>query len=441
MKKNELYTVDCESLSDLGYGVAHVDGMAVFVSGLLPEEKARVRIIKAFKNYAIARIEELLIESPDRVKPKCVYAGKCGGCSFQHLSYPAQLKWKQKELSHLFREVDPNLNVLPVLGMEDPYYYRNKAQFPIRVKDGRLQAGFYRPKSNDIIDMEECLIQSRPINEVFAWLKQNLSLKSAQELRHLFIRASKATGEMQVVFIGRENQDLERIAKRLVKNFPQITSVVFNRNTRDDNVILGEESEVLYGSSTILEECLGLKIRLDFRSFFQVNPSQMEVLYQKALDFADLKPEDRVVELYAGTGTIGMLASRKAGFVAGVEIVPEAVENARENLELNQIKNAEYICMDASAYAAKAKGEADVVIVDPPRKGMDSQGIQDILTLSPRKVVYISCNPRTLARDMKVFMEHGYRAKAIQPVDMFAQTAGVECVTCLERQDTGNKQK
>lgn len=431
MKKNDEYTTVCTGLSDLGFGVSHINGMTVFTPDLLPDEEAKIHIIKVFKNYAIARVMERMNDSSERIVPKCPKAGKCGGCSFQHVKYEDQLKRKHQELEHLFHQVSDQIRVLPVIGMENPYYYRNKAQFPIRVENGKIISGFYRPKTNTIVDLDECYIQSPVINEVYQWIKANLPLSIASALKHIFIRASLKTGQIQVVLIGRENKSLKEFAKKLQQAFPKIVSIVFNKNERDDNVILGEEYEVLYGSDSLMEECLGLQVKLHFKSFFQVNPVQMETLYSKALEMADLHPEDEVIELYAGTGTIGMLASKQAGHVTGVEIVEDAVKNANENVRLNGISNAEYICQDATAFAAQAKGKADVVITDPPRKGMDAQGIENILTLSPEKVVYISCNPRTLARDLKVFQENGYSCPVIQPVDMFAQTSGIECAALL----------
>lgn len=441
MKKNDEYTVECTGLSDLGFGVCRVEGMTVFVPDLLEKEKARIHIIKVFKNYAIGKVMERYNSSPDRQTPRCPHAARCGGCSFQHLKYPAQLALKHKELQRLFHQVDSSIEVLPVLGMENPYFYRNKAQFPVRVENGKIVSGFYRPKTNSIIDMDECAIQSPEINTVYQWIRKHLPVESARPLRHIFIRASKNTGQVQVVLIGRENKNLGPFSEKLTRAFPEIVSVVFNRNTREDNVILSDEYEVLQGSDSLLEDCLGLKIQLHFKSFFQVNPEQMEVLYSKALEMADLQPEDRVVELYAGTGTIGMLASRKAGSVEGVEIVEDAVRNANENLKLNQIENARYICMDATEYARKASGTADVVITDPPRKGMDAQGIENILTLSPSRIVYISCNPRTLARDLEVFSRNGYHCTTIQPVDMFAQTTGVECAALIVKDQPQPEQK
>lgn len=434
MRKNDEFDLVCTDLSDQGFGIGHHEGMTVFVSGLLPEEKARVHIVLVKKDYAIGKIVRLEQESADRVTPSCDAAARCGGCSLMHLRYPAQLEWKAKGLRTLFGRVDPSIQVLDPIGMDEPYYYRNKAQFPIAVKDGKIIAGFYRPKSNTIVPIEECKIENREINAIFGWLIEHLDLEQARELRHLFIRFSPETHQGQVVLIGRKNVRLKELAQKLHEAIPALVSIVFNQNTRDDNVILGDDYTVLYGSDSMEEGCMGLKIRLHFKSFFQVNPQMTRVLYAKALEFANLKKTDRVIELYSGTGTIGLLAAREAKDVTGVEIVPEAVENARANQQLNGIESARFVCEDASVFARQNENSADVVFVDPPRKGMSEQGIEDIVRLSPRTIVYISCNPRTLARDLKLFQKGGYRADVIQPVDMFSHTAGMECVARLQKE-------
>lgn len=432
MKKNQEFEVTCTDLSDLGFGIAHHDGMTVFVSDLLPQEKALVRIIKVQKTYAIGKVIKRLETSPKRTTPICPKANSCGGCQLMHITYPAQLKYKEKQLQDLFRNVSPETKVLPPLGMKDPYFYRNKAQFPIAVKDGKIISGFYKPRSNDIVPIEKCFIQSKKINEIYQWLLENLTFEQAEPLRHLFLRHSDKTGQVQVVFIGKENRKLKELAQKLVEEHPEVKSVVFNENRRKDNVILGDEYEVLFGSDSIEEKCLDLSILLHFKSFFQVNPSQMEVLYSKALEMANLTDQDEVIELYSGTGTIGLLASRKAKEVVGVEIVPEAVENAKENQRRNDIQNATFVCMDATEFVNQNEKPADVVFIDPPRKGMSPQGIEDVCALYPKRIVYISCNPRTLARDMKAFGEHGYQTSIIQPVDMFSQTTGMECIALME---------
>lgn len=441
MKKNDELTLTCTDLSDLGFGIAHHDGMTIFVSNLLPGEKARVRLIRVQKTWAIGKVMERMTTSPDRTDPRCEKAGICGGCSLMHLTPAAQKKYKEKQLNDLFHAVSPSIEVLPLLTMENPWHYRNKAQFPVGVKDGQVIGGFYRPRSNTIVPIRDCLIQSEKINEVYRWLLDALRPEQAENLRHLLIRHSAATGDLQVVFIGPKNVDLKSLTDRLTEAFPEIRSVVFNENSRNDNVILGDRYEILYGSDSIHEKCLDLDIQLHFKSFFQVNPAQMEVLYTRALELADLQPDDSVIELYSGTGTIGLLAAGRAGSVTGVEIVPEAVDNARENQRLNGIENAEFICMDATEFAAKNEKPADVVLVDPPRKGMSRQGIEDIAALHPKRVIYISCNPRTLARDLKEFDAKGYAADVIQPVDMFCHTSGVECVARLIQKKETDKQE
>ena len=432
MKKNQELEVTCTDLSDLGFGIAHHDGMTIFVSDLLPEETALIRILKVQKTYAIGKVIKRLTTSPNRTTPICPKANCCGGCQLMHIQYPAQLQYKEKQLKDLFASVSKETKVLPPLGMKEPYFYRNKAQFPIAVKDGKIISGFYKPRSNDIVPVEECFIQSKKINEIYQWLLAHLTLDQAKFLRHLFIRHSAKTGQVQVVFIGMKNHGLKKLAHQLVSEHPEVKSVVFNENLRNDNVILGDDYEVLFGSDSLEEQCLDLSILLHFKSFFQVNPSQMEVLYSKALEMANLTKDDEVIELYSGTGTIGLLASKQAKKVIGVEIVPEAVENAKENQRRNHIENAEFVCMDATDFVRQNEKPADVVFIDPPRKGMSPQGIQDVCDLQPKRIVYISCNPRTLVRDIKLFEEHGYKTPVIQPVDMFSQTTGMECIALIE---------
>lgn len=434
MKKNQEFELTVTDLSDQGFGIGHEQGMTVFVSNLLPKEKAIVRVIKVEKTYAIARVMKMIEQSDERVQPLCDQAGRCGGCAFMHLDYPSQLEYKHKQLKTLFERVDSEIEVRPILGMEDPYYYRNKAQFPIGVENGQVVGGFYKARTNQIVPIQECKIQSKQINEIYHWVLNHLTIEQAQDLRHLFLRHSKKTGDLQVVFIGQNNTDLHAITSKLVKQFPAVTSVVFNENKRNDNVILGKNYQVLYGSDCIAEQCLDLEIQLHFKSFFQVNPDQMEVLYSHALSLANLQKTDQVIELYSGTGTIGLLAAKRAGHVIGVEIVEDAVKNAKENQRRNGIDNAEFICMDATKFAHQNKNEADVVFVDPPRKGMTKQGIEDICALNPKRIVYVSCNPRTLARDLNEFYERGYTCPTIQPVDMFPHTTGVESIALLIQQ-------
>lgn len=434
MKKNQEFELTITDLSDQGFGIGHYQGMTIFVSNLLPMEKALVRVIKVEKTYAIARVMNYIYQCDERVQPLCDQAGRCGGCAFMHLDYSYQLAYKHKQLKDLFYKVSPEIQVRPLLAMEDPYYYRNKAQFPIGVQNGQVVGGFYKARTNQIVPIQECKIQSKEINVIYHWILKHLTIEQAKPLRHLFIRHSKKTGDLQIVFIGEKNTDLQSITNQLVDQFPAIRSVVFNENKRQDNVILGEQYQVLYGSDCITEQCLDLNIQLHFKSFFQVNPDQMEVLYSQALSLANLTKMDQVIELYSGTGTIGLLAAKQAGHVIGVEIVEDAVKNAKENQKRNGIENADFICMDATKFAHQNKNKADVVFVDPPRKGMTKQGIEDICALNPKRVVYVSCNPRTLARDLIEFKNRGYICPTIQPVDMFPHTTGVESIALLHHQ-------
>ena len=296
--------------------------------------------------------------------------------------------------------------------------------------------GFYRLHSNDIVCCDHCMIQSKKINELYKFIQEHITLAMAQGLRHILMRHAYKTNECQIVFIGSKRNNFDDLIQKLIQKFPDIQSVVFNLNTRKDNVILGKDYEVLYGREFIYESCLSNKVKLHFKSFYQVNPVQMEVLYEQAIKAADLNKDMRCIELYSGVGTIGMAVSKYVKEVIGVEIVQEAVKNAKENCRINQIENCRYICQDATEFARKCaqkKEQLDVVFVDPPRKGMTPQGIEDISTIQPEKIVYISCNPETLIRDLILFKEQGYSCKFIQPVDMFCQTTGLECVVLIER--------
>ena len=428
MKKNEEYIVECLDVTNLGAGVTKVDGMTVFVNGLITNEKARIRIVKVLKNYAYGIIRELIVESDDRIKPLCPISHQCGGCQFQHIAYNKQLDIKTDSVRQLFeRQVDPSIEVFDTLGMEDPYYYRNKAQFPVQVVDGIIKTGFYRIHSNDIVPCKMCNIQNKTINEVYEWICDNLTVTEAKQLRHIFIRVS-TLGYIQVVWIARQNC-FERLTEKLVRKFPNVTGVVYNQNRRKDNVILGDTYKVLYGKAYLEEKCLSNYIQLNFQSFYQVNPKQMEVLYQKAIEFADLKGNEKCIDLYSGVGTIAMSVSPYVQSITGVEIVEEAVMNAAANAKRNHLNNCTFVCEDASKFVENYKEHTDVVFVDPPRRGLTSMGIEHICRLEPKKIVYISCNPQTLARDSVLLKENGYHCQKVQPVDMFPQTTGLECVS------------
>lgn len=429
MKKNEEYIVTSIDDTDLNSGVVKIDDMVVFVPNLLIGEKAKIKIVKVNKKYAFGIIIQLLEPSINRQELTCEVAKTCGGCQLQHMNYAYQLDYKYKHVKKLFEDIE----VKPILGMDFPWYYRNKAQFPVKIKDGKVQMGFYRQHSNDVVTCKECEIQDHMINKVFSFIQKHITLEMAQDLRHVFIRHS-STDEIQVVFIGKSEKNIISLSDQLKNTFANITSIVFNYNTRNDNVILGDTYKVLYGNDYIIEECLGNKVKLHFKSFFQVNPKQMEVLYSQAIKAADLSGNETCIDMYAGTGTIGMAVSKHAKSVIGVEIVKEAVDNANDNTKMNHLDNCHYICQDATDFAHDHKDDKiDVIFIDPPRKGMTENGIKDTVTMQPNKIVYVSCNPKTLSRDLKIFKEYGYQCEYVQPVDMFCQTTGLECVAKLTK--------
>lgn len=427
MKKNEEYIVTCIDDTDLNSGVVKIDDMVVFVPNLLIGEKAKIKIVKVNKKYAFGIITQLLGPNINRQELTCEVAKTCGGCQLQYMKYAYQLDYKYKHVKKLFEDIE----VKPILGMDSPWYYRNKAQFPVKIKDGKVQMGFYRQHSNDVVTCKECKIQDFTINEIFGFIQKHITIEMAEGLRHIFIRHSN-TDEIQVVFIGKNEKNVFSLSKLLKNTFSNITSIVFNYNTRNDNVILGDTYKVLYGNDYIIEKCLGNKVKLHFKSFFQVNPIQMEVLYNQAIKAANLSGNETCIDMYAGTGTIGMAVSKHAKSVIGVEIVKEAVDNANENTKMNHLDNCHYVCQDATDFAHEHKNDKiDVVFIDPPRKGMTENGIQDTVTMQPEKIIYVSCNPKTLSRDLKIFKNYGYQCEYVQPVDMFCQTTGLECVAKL----------
>ncbi len=430
MKKNEEYIVQCIDDTDLSSGVVKIENIVVFVPNLMIGEKAKIKIVKVKKNYAYAIIIRLLEKSPHRAIPACPVFRSCGGCSLQYMDYQYQLEYKHRHLIKLF---DADIIVKKILGMENPWFYRNKAQFPIQIQDNKIISGFYRQHSNDIVPCNTCFIQDKEINDIYSFLLDNLTVYEAKELRHIFIRHSNLD-EIQIVFIGKTYTNMNSIIEKVTTKFPNIKSIVFNLNKRNDNVILGNEYKVLFGSDSILENCLGNKIKLHFKSFFQVNPSQMEVLYKEAIQAAKLTGNEICIDMYAGTGTIGISIAKYVKKVIGVEIVKEAVDNAKYNVKINNLDNCEYICQDASKFAHEhRKDKIDVIFIDPPRKGMSEEGILDTVCMNPKQIIYISCNPKTLARDLKIFKEQNYQCEYIQPVDMFCQTNGLECVAKLTK--------
>ncbi|KQL51457.1 RNA methyltransferase [Heyndrickxia shackletonii] len=450
VQKNEYIDVKFEDLTHEGNGVAKVDGYPLFVPNCLPGEKAKIKVVKVNKGYGFGRLIDLYEKSPDRVEPDCPIYKECGGCQLQHLSYPGQLKAKHKQVKEVLTRIGKLENVVvhPVLGMEDPWKYRNKAQVPVGEREGGLIAGFYQKRSHDIIDMEACLIQQEKNDKVIQSVKRICEKYGVQAyneqthkgtLRHIMARYGIKTGEIMVVLITRTpnlpNQN--QLIQEIIDSNPDIKSIVQNINPKRTNVIFGDETKVLWGDEFIYDYIGNIKFAISARSFYQVNPEQTKVLYDQALKYAGLNGEETVIDAYCGIGTISLFLAQKAKKVYGVEIVPEAIEDAKRNAKLNGIENVEFAVGEAEKVIPKWYEDgviADVLVVDPPRKGCDETLLQTIMEMKPEKVVYVSCNPATLARDLRILEDGGYTTVEVQPVDMFPQTMHCEAVALLVRE-------
>ncbi|WP_342490299.1 23S rRNA (uracil(1939)-C(5))-methyltransferase RlmD [Bacillus sp. FSL R5-0443] len=450
IEKNEYYDVTFEDLTHEGAGVAKVQGFPIFVPNALPEEKAQIKVTRVKKGFAFGRLIELKEESPHRTDAPCPIYKQCGGCQLQHMTYEGQLLFKQKQVKDVLERIGKldlsNVTVHPTLGMEDPWNYRNKAQVPVGEREGGLVAGFYQQRSHDIIDMSACLIQQSKNDEAVQAVKDictSYGVKAYNEerhkgwLRHIMVRYGVVTGEMMIVFITRTSDfpHKAKIIEDITAQFPHVKSIVQNINPNKTNVIFGNETNVIWGEEYIYDLIGDVKFAISARSFYQVNPEQTKVLYDKALEYAELQGEENVIDAYCGIGTISLFLAKQAKKVYGVEIVPEAIEDAKRNAELNGITNAEFAVGEAETVIPKWYEEgitADTLVVDPPRKGCDEALLRTIIDMKPKRVVYVSCNPGTLARDLRVLEDGGYQTLEVQPVDMFPHTNHVECVAVLE---------
>ncbi|QUL55639.1 23S rRNA (uracil(1939)-C(5))-methyltransferase RlmD [Paenibacillus tritici] len=488
VNKNDEVLLDIIGMTHEGEGVGRVEGFTLFVQGALPGEKVRARVLKTKKQYGYAKLLELVQASPDRIGPPCPIYDQCGGCQLQHMDYTAQLAWKrQLVVDNLQRigklqvagaasrgavsgsaekDAEPaaveggsagdagypaeGIRVLPTLGMDEPWRYRNKAQVPIGVTDGGLVGGFYARGSHRIIDMETCLIQHEDNDKVVATVKslgRELGITAYDEetgrglLRHVVVKKAFRTGQMMLVLVtnGRDIPHLDAWLGSIREQLPAVVSICHNINTQRTNVIFGNDTRVLWGSDVIYDYIGDVQFAISARSFYQVNPAQTEVLYGRTLEYAALTGKETVIDAYCGIGTISLFLAQHADQVYGVEIVPEAIEDARANAKLNGMNNVKFE-VGASEDVIPAWKEQcvtpDVIVVDPPRKGCDPRLLETILLMQPERVVYVSCNPSTLARDLRVLEDGGYRAVEVTPVDMFPHTVHVECVVGIRRVDT-----
>ncbi|HBI7119936.1 TPA: 23S rRNA (uracil(1939)-C(5))-methyltransferase RlmD [Clostridium perfringens] len=451
VEKNKEYIFDIISQGYEGEGIAKIDNKyPIFIEGALKGEKVKVRIVKVNKNFAYGKLIEVLEASEERVNPPCAIYKRCGGCKLQHASYKAQLdfKWDRvKDCVSKIGKLDPSIVKYP-LGMENPWRYRNKVQLPIGLINGEVKIGFFAPRSHDIIDMESCLIQDEIGDKVVKltreWIEKfnirpyNVDGEYDEKgiVRHIMIRRGFTTNEVMIVLVtnGENLPHKEEFVDLMVKNIPGIKSVIQNINSKKTNVILGLESKTLWGEDTISDYIGDFRFNISPLSFFQVNPTQTEVLYGKALEYANLTGNEEVFDAYCGTGTITLFLSQKAKKVYGVEIIPQAIDNAWINAKENKVENVEFFVGESEVVIPDLinKGvKADVVVVDPPRKGCDKKLLDAITNIDAKKIVYVSCDPSTLGRDLQVLEENGYKTLEVQPVDMFPNTAHIENVALL----------
>ena len=440
MYKNQIITGKCIDYTYDGLGLLKHEGFCIFVKDMALNDEAEVIVTKVLKDYGYGRILKLLKKGEDRVEPACPLSRICGGCQLQHLSPAGQAAFKQGHVAQLMANMAKlDLEVQPIISMDEPYYYRNKIMLPVEVdKNGELKIGFYRYNSHDIIPIENCLLQSSFSNELVEKIRELIiSHHLEKEIRHIMIRDMRRNHQAMVVLVTYKEKvtGLKALAEQLLAYHPDIKSVIQSVNGGKTNVVLGQKEILLAGNDCIYDRLCDLTFKISAHSFYQVNSYQTEVLYKKAIELAGLDEDSEVLDLYCGVGTIGLSASRQVKRVTGVEIVQQAIDDARINAQLNGIQNAEFICGDAQKISEQLLRENrhfDCIFVDPPRKGCSAQTIEILRNLNAEKIVYISCNPSTLARDLNLLRED-YQVKVIQPVDMFPQTYHVETVVLMTK--------
>ena len=450
-RKNDLVTLEIEDCGIDGEGIGKADGFTVFVKDAVIGDTVTAKIIKAKKNYGYGRLMEVLKPSPYRVKPKCEFARQCGGCQLQALSYDQQLVFKTNKVKGHLERIGgfTDIPMEPIIGMDELFHYRNKAQFPVgRNKEGKIVTGFYAGRTHNIIENRDCALgvaeNKEVLDRVIAHMEK-YEIEPYNEatgkglVRHVLIRYGYFTKEVMVCLILNGNKILkeEQLVKSLCE-IPGMTSITINVNKKHSNVILGEEIRLLWGQEYITDRIGDISYQISPLSFYQVNPMQTQKLYAKALEYADLHGEETVWDLYCGIGTISLFLAQKAKFVRGVEIVPAAIENAKENAKLNGLENTEFFVGKAEEVLPREYKKngvyADVIVVDPPRKGCDETLLETMVEMNPERIVYVSCDSATLARDLKYLCKRGYELRKVCPVDQFGMTVHVETVVLLSQQ-------
>lgn len=458
IQKNQEYIVDIIDNGYDGEGIAKINDFTIFIQGAIKGEKVKILILKVTKSFAYGKILEIINASNNRNNVDCKTFSKCGGCTLRHINYRETLNIKRDIVKNcLYKELHRDVEVKNTIGMEKPLYYRNKLQYPVGYdKDNKPVMGIYSGRTHNIIETEQnCYIQNEKCSEIakdiFEFtVKNNIKPYNEQTnkgtLRHIVIRIGIKTNEIMVTLVVNNDKfnNEEEFIEELTKKYPEIKTIVKNYNEKNTNVILGKKNKVIYGNGYIYDMLGSYKFKISPLSFYQVNPLQTEVLYNKAIEYANLTGEETIFDLYCGIGTIGIFASAKAKKVYGIEVVPEAIEDAKENAKLNKIENAEFFVGEVEKILPELIEErnisADVAFIDPPRKGCDNITIETLLKIMPQKIVYVSCNPATLARDIRL-LEEKYELKQVQPVDMFAFTSHVETIAVLCLKETANPLK
>lgn len=445
--KNKIYRAQIIDYTADGAGVARIGGRAVFVPRTAVGDQCDIRITKVGKTVSFGRLEELVVPSKHRIEPACPLAGLCGGCCFQHIAYEEELRAKEKKVRDALERIggQDGGKLTGITGAPSAEHYRNKAQYPVgQDADGKVVTGFYRPRSHDIVPVETCLIQSETADTAAAvvrsWMKENSiqpyvpGVKGSM-IRHIYVRVGEASGEAQVTLVSaaRRVPALDKLVTALRENVPGLTGVLLNVNRREDNVILGDRTVVIWGEMQLEDHLCGNSYLLSPHAFYQVNHAQTEKLYACALEYAGLTGRETVLDLYCGAGTITLTMAGQAARMIGVEIVPEAVENAKQNAARNGVQNVEFLCADAGQAASMLAGQGerpDVLVVDPPRKGLDGLARDAILKMQPARIVYVSCDPATLARDLRELTAAGYTLQKAHAFDLFPRTS--HCEICVE---------
>lgn len=449
VRKNEIIQIEISGMTSEGNGVGKYEGIAVFVPFTAIGDRISCRIVKIEKNYCYGISEEINVSSENRISVDCPVFQKCGGCSFRHISYESECKIKEQYVSDAFKRIGKlDVDLSPIISAENTIYYRNKAQYPVSDENGKSICGFYSRRSHRVIPYISCKLHPKIfediVKRILDFQNDNGILAYNEEtgkgvLRHIFIRKGFHTDEIMVCLVASCKADklYSRLAKKLTEEIENIKSVMLNINPDKTNVIMGKRTICLSGRDYIFDIMCDRKVILSAQSFYQINTEQAERLYSIAAEFAELKGDETLIDLYCGAGTIGLSMADKVKRLIGVEVVPEAIENAKKNAELNNIENAEFICADAGQASLKLEYDninPDIVILDPPRKGCDIQTIEAVCRMSPKKVIMISCNPSTAARDLAQFNKNNYKIEKAIPLDLFPRTPHVECVVLMSRQ-------